>query len=79
LIDTLAALTDRARLRHADVAYDPTAGTVSLPITRYPLIKRRRVLPHIHDPENPTPAIVTVRNVVSPTAHKRLAHWEPPG
>jgi hypothetical protein len=66
-IDTLAALTDRARLRHAEVAYDPTAGTVSLPITRYPLIKRRRVLPNIHDLENPIPAVVAVRNVVSCT------------
>ncbi len=65
LIDVVASLTDRSRLRHAEVAHDPATGTVTLTITRFPLIKRRRVFSNIHDFRNPIPAVVTVRNVAS--------------
>ena len=65
LIDTVAALTDRARLRYAEVVHDSAVGTVSLPIIRRPLIRRRKVLPNIHASRNPIPAMITVRNVVS--------------
>ena len=37
---------------------------VSLPITRFPLVKRRKVLGNVHDLKSPIQAMVTVRNVI---------------
>jgi hypothetical protein len=65
LIDIVALLTDRARLRYAEVEHDPKSRAVRLPMTRFPLLKKRRVLPNVHDLRNPIPAVVTIRNVVS--------------
>ena len=65
LLETFAAITDHAKLRCAQVAYDDSSGTVELPITRLPLVKQRRVLGNRHDPRNPIQSTVTVRNVIS--------------
>ena len=65
LITLISAMTDRAALRHTEVTHDAESGIVRLPITRLPLIKKRNVLPNVHDRQNPSPCVVTVRNVVS--------------
>ena len=65
LLELLAALTDGARLRHADVTHDPQSREVRLPITRFPLLKRRRLLPNVRDRQTPIISVVTVRNVVT--------------
>lgn len=64
LLETVAAITDHARLRHGDVRHDESARVVRLPITRFPLLKQRRVLGNLHDRDLPIPATVVVRNVV---------------
>jgi hypothetical protein len=65
LLELLAALTDGAQLRHTEVTHDPQSREVRLPITRFPLLKRRRLLPNIRDRRNPISSVVTVRNVVA--------------
>ncbi len=65
LADVIASLTNRARLRYGDVIFDEAEGVVRLPIVRYPLIKKRSVLPDRHDRSKPVNAIVTVRDVLS--------------
>jgi hypothetical protein len=65
LTEVVALLTDHARLRYTEVTRDAKSQTVRLPITRYPLVKKRRVLPNVHDQKYPIAAVVTVRNVLS--------------
>lgn len=65
LCETVASITDHARLRHPEIRHDDASGEVRLPITRFPLIKQRRALGNLHDRHSPIQATVTVRNVVS--------------
>ncbi len=67
VLDLIASITDRARLRYAEVVYDPDRGEVRLPLTRLPLVRQRRVLPNVHDSDHPRASIVTVRNVLACT------------
>jgi len=45
------------------VTHDEPSGVVRLPITRFPLIKQRRVLGNLYDWNRPIRAVVIVRNV----------------
>ncbi len=64
LYGAFAAITDHAKLRCAEVRHDQSSGVVSLPITRFPLVERRKVLGNVHDLKSPIQATVTVRNVI---------------
>lgn len=64
-LDTISAVTDHAKLRYADIDYDESAGTINLPMTRFPLLKQRKVLGHLHDAANPISSTVRINKVVS--------------
>ena len=63
LAEVIASITDGAKLRTGRVEYDPQVQAVRLYITRFPLLKRRRILPNLRDCGTPIPAVVTVRKV----------------
>ena len=75
LFTLVSSITDRAVLRHVEVTHDSEEGVVRLPLIRLPLVKKRDVLPNVHDRHNPTPCVVTVRNVVSCDIQRHV----PPG
>ena len=60
-----ASLTKYATLRHAEVEHDLSSDAVHLPITRFPLVKRRWFLGHRRDYRHPIRATLTVHSVVS--------------
>lgn len=62
LLEMIADITDHARLKLADLLVDEAAGVITLPITRFPLIKRRKVLWSIYDIHSPILATIVLRN-----------------
>ena len=65
LLKMLAALTDHARLRFREIRYEKSIGVVVIPITRFTLLKQRRILGNVHDNEHPIESQITIRNVES--------------
>lgn len=71
LLEYIPLLTDHARLMPGEVHYDPQNGEVRIAIIRFPLLKRRKVLPSKYDFNNPRHSLITVRNVHSCDIHAK--------
>ena len=72
-LETISAVTDNAKLRYAEIEYDESTGTIDLPMTRFPLLKQRKVLGNLHDVENPIFSKVRIQNVVSCEVNNRTS------
>jgi hypothetical protein len=65
LFELIGAMTDHAILDLTSVDFNETFREVRFSVTRFPLLKQRKVLGNLHDRENPIPSTVYVRNVSS--------------
>ncbi len=65
LLDTIAAITDHAKLHTGNVHFDRPSETVHFDVTRFPLWKQRKTLGNLHDVHHPISAVVTIRNVIA--------------
>ena len=64
LLESIAVITDHALLSIPDIKYDNQGNTVTFHIYRYPIIKKRILLPNKYKGET-NHSIVTLQNVVS--------------
>ena len=64
-LDSISALTDHAVIHPHAIRYDDPGGSITLPITRYPLRKERAHLGNIHDQDHPIEAEVVIKHVLS--------------
>lgn len=76
LLLIIADMTDAARLNPRDLVVDDAAGVVTLPITRFPLVKRRKVLWNIYDGKTPIPARILIHNVLRCTVEDHSEQGE---
>lgn len=76
----IEALTDRALVHCDGVRYDQEMKLVVIPITRYPIKKRRKLLgritPYAKEMTGGLSSLVTVRNVVKVETANNLARDE---
>lgn len=67
LKDEIEAITNRATLHSRDIEYDQNSRIVQIPITRFPITKKkkflRKVTPYKQDKANGIDSLITIRNV----------------